>query len=374
MEFNARYALIGLFTLLVISAGFVFVYWLNTIGGLQQRDYYKIRFETPVLGLSRGSRVLYNGLHIGEVSGLDLDFKEPGKLYATISIKSDFPIRSDTHVGIDYQSLTGGAAIVLTGVGSDTEVLRAGGGEMPLLVADAYAGASWIQAARSVLTKLDKVLNENAPALKDSIANVKTFTDVLSRNSDKVENILAGLERFAGGVKDNKKDIIFDLSPPLQFPATIAKEEWTLVIGEPTVSLAFNTDKIMTEVIPGQTKVLADGRWSDNLPNLMQTKFLQSFENAGLGGVVSKSSFGEEEGFALKIDVRRFHLSLVENPEAIVQLFAKVTDGEGKVRDSRMFVAKAPAKGATASEATEALEAAFQKIVVDIMSWVVETL
>ena len=374
MEFNARYTLIGLFTLTVIAACFLFIYWLNTVGGLQQRDYYKIRFETPVLGLSRGSRVLYNGLHIGEVSQLDLDFKEPGKLFATIAIKHEFPIRADTHVGIDYQSLTGGAAIVLTGIGASAEVLQPSGGELPLLIADAYAGTSWMQAARNVLNKMDVILTENAPALKDSISNIKTFTDALSRNSDKVDNILAGLERFAGGVKDKSKDVIFDLAAPTSFPAAIQKGSWSLVIGEPTVQLAFNTDKIMLETETGQTKMMEDGRWSDNLPNLMQSKLLQSFENAGLGDVVSKSSFGETEGASLNVDVRRFHLNVSGEPQAIVQLYVKLSGGDGKVIANKLFEGRMDATGLSPVEASAALQGAFQKTVVDIMSWVVGAL
>jgi len=37
MEIKARYVLIGLFTLASIVAGFAFVYWLQTTGGLGKR-------------------------------------------------------------------------------------------------------------------------------------------------------------------------------------------------------------------------------------------------------------------------------------------------------------------------------------------------
>ncbi len=43
METKARYALIGLFALGVIAAGFGFVYWLQTTGGLGARTSYRIR-------------------------------------------------------------------------------------------------------------------------------------------------------------------------------------------------------------------------------------------------------------------------------------------------------------------------------------------
>jgi hypothetical protein len=79
METKARYALIGLFTLAVIVGGFAFVYWLNSAGGLRQSSPYRIRFETPVAGLLKGSAVLFNGIRVGEVTCLDLSPENPSR-------------------------------------------------------------------------------------------------------------------------------------------------------------------------------------------------------------------------------------------------------------------------------------------------------
>ena len=61
METKARYAFIGVFTLAVVVAGFAFVYWLNSAGGLRQTASYRIRFETPVAGLLKGAAGLFIG-------------------------------------------------------------------------------------------------------------------------------------------------------------------------------------------------------------------------------------------------------------------------------------------------------------------------
>ena len=57
METRARYALIGLFLLGVIAAGFGFVYWMENRGGFLPRTAYQVRFESSVPGLSVGSAV-----------------------------------------------------------------------------------------------------------------------------------------------------------------------------------------------------------------------------------------------------------------------------------------------------------------------------
>ena len=55
METRARYALIGLFMLLVIGASFAFVYWLENKGGFGERETYRVQFESSVSGLLIGS-------------------------------------------------------------------------------------------------------------------------------------------------------------------------------------------------------------------------------------------------------------------------------------------------------------------------------
>ena len=56
MEIKARYVLIGLFTLASIVAGFAFVYWLETTGGLGKRTSYEVRFHNTVSGLLTAPR------------------------------------------------------------------------------------------------------------------------------------------------------------------------------------------------------------------------------------------------------------------------------------------------------------------------------
>ena len=43
------------------------------------------------------------------------------------------------------------------------------------------------------------MLSDNSASLKSAIANIDSFAGALARNSDKVDGILAGLERMTGG-------------------------------------------------------------------------------------------------------------------------------------------------------------------------------
>ncbi len=140
METRARYALIGLFMLAVIAASFGFVYWLENKGGFGQRDYYRLRFESSVSGLLAGSAVLFNGIRVGEVTGLTLDPAHPEDVLVTIGVVHNTPVRSDTQVGLesagadrrrrDHPCRRGG---VITAAGGDRRRVAAvdGGAQAP---------------------------------------------------------------------------------------------------------------------------------------------------------------------------------------------------------------------------------------------------
>ena len=198
MEIRARYVQVGAFTLAVLVAGFAFVYWLNNAGALRNSAVYSIRFESSVSGLLKGSAVLFNGIRVGEVTRLELDAAYPRQVLATIAVDRTTPVRTDTFVTIDFQGLTGSPVIALVG-GISKQPLATTKSGLPLLIADAEAGQSMSLAARDVLKRLDGILMENTKPLHAMITNLDTFAAALARNSDKLDGIVAGLERMTGG-------------------------------------------------------------------------------------------------------------------------------------------------------------------------------
>ena len=193
METRAPFVVVGAFVLAAIAAVFGFVYWLQNTGGLGPRTTYQVQFEGSVPGLLVGAAVLFNGIRVGEVTGLGLAPDNPRGVNATISVASATPVRADTKVGLEFQGLTGVPVIALEG-----GLLVAKADKVPTLVAEPGAGQGMTQAARDALRKVDSVLTENSGALKDTIANFKVFSEGLARNTGKLDGIVAGLERMTG--------------------------------------------------------------------------------------------------------------------------------------------------------------------------------
>src|ERR1700760_3049547 len=184
METRAPYALIGLFVLAMIGAVFGFVYWLNNTGGLGERTIYRVRFENNVSGLLKGAAVLFNGIRVGEVTGLTLSLTDPREVTASIAVTAGTPVRADTHAGLEFQGLTGVPVISLMGGDTGAAPLASSKTEPAVLLADPAAGQSMTEAARQALRRLDALLADNSDSLRSAIANLNTFTGALARNSD----------------------------------------------------------------------------------------------------------------------------------------------------------------------------------------------
>jgi phospholipid/cholesterol/gamma-HCH transport system substrate-binding protein len=375
METRARYALIGLFMLAVILASFGFVYWLENKGGFTQRANYQIRFEGSVSGLLVGSTVLFNGIKVGEVTDLALNPEQPQQVIATVAVDRDTPIRTDTQVSIETQGLTGGAAVAMTGVSAGSPVAPGEGAALPVLIAKAGAGQDWTQAARDAFQHIDGILSDNSQSLHDTIANIDTFSDVLARNSDKVDGILAGLERMTGGTTSQAEIPVYDLvaasmvpPPPTEAPS------WLLVVPEPTTLMGFNTDKILLQPATGESVPVPNAKWSDNLPVLFQEKVIQSFENAGYARSISRTREGVTGDYQLLIDIRRFHVSTSSEPMAEIDFVAKILGQDGKIIGAQSFQAKAPAKGTDAQAYVTALDDAFGNVISELLPWTTDAI
>jgi phospholipid/cholesterol/gamma-HCH transport system substrate-binding protein len=370
METRARYALIGLFMLAVLMASFAFVYWLENKGGFGQRTSYQLRFESSVSGLLVGSAVLFNGIRVGEVTDLGLDPEHPQRVLATIAVKPDTPVRSDTQVGLESQGLTGGAAVTLIGGDGASPAMAASDGQLPLLVAEPGATQDWTALGRTVLRKLDTILSDNADNFHSAIANFNTFTDVLARNSDRIDGILGGIERMTGGGAAKSEIPVYDLTAVKDFPALAENPSWQLVIPEPSALLAINTDKLRVRpTAAAESTDIPDAKWTDNAPILLQEKIIQSFENAGYSRSVSRPRDGFEAGYQLLLDIRNFSLSTAAEPVAEIEFEAKVLGPDGKLIAAQTFHDTAPASGAGAPAAAAALNEAFDKAASELVPW-----
>jgi phospholipid/cholesterol/gamma-HCH transport system substrate-binding protein len=206
METKANYIVTGVFTLAVIFGVFGFIYWVQNIGGGGEHTLYRVVFTGSVSGLRTAAPVLFDGMRVGEVKDLALDRRDPRKVEALISLDRAVPVRADTEVKLEFQGLTGLAEVSLTGGSADAPLVVADAGKPPTLYADPHAGADVTQAARDVLSRIDGLVAENEAALRASVQNIETLTSTLARNSQRLDQVMAGVENLTGS-GDNHGEI-----------------------------------------------------------------------------------------------------------------------------------------------------------------------
>jgi phospholipid/cholesterol/gamma-HCH transport system substrate-binding protein len=368
MESRAPYALIGLFMAAAIGAVFAFVFWLHNSAGLQTRVTYRIQFESTVSGLADGAPVLFNGIRIGEVTGLRLVPENPRQVIATIAVVAGAPLRPDTKVGLDFQGLTGIPVVALLGSAADTPPWPPGT-QAPMLVADPSVGISMGQAARDALLRLDTILSDNADSLKTAIGNIKTFSAALARNSDRLDPIISGIERMTGGGAEQAAPESYDLMAPKIEAKSDEKQRSQFFVAEPTVLIALDTQKILVRADDHISPAFGNAQWRDNIPKLVQEKIIQSFENAGYIGLASKPVEGGPSGKQLAIDLRNFEIVGSEPAMADIVFSARVLSSRGQLVEARLFHATAPASASDVKLAIAGMNEAFGKASGELISW-----
>ncbi|MGJ4994607.1 ABC-type transport auxiliary lipoprotein family protein [Bradyrhizobium sp. HKCCYLS3077] len=366
METRAPFAVIGGFVLAAIVAIFGFVYWLNNTGGLGPRTIYRVQFEGSVPGLLVGAAVLFNGIRVGEVTELGLAPDNPRRVNATISVASATPVRVDTKVGLEFQGLTGVPVIALEGGASGAAAA------VSTLIAEQGAGQSMTQAARDALRRVDAVLAENAGPLKDTIANLKTFSDGLARNTGKLDGIVSGLEKMTGGGTPVQK-ITYDLTAPRDVGPVGRTIKGQLAIPEPTAVAMLQTQRMLFSPIrevPGFAEFL----WADSIPKLVQARLIDTFENYDVAHAPLRASDLGQPDVQLVIDIRRFRIDTEGGAKADIGLSARLVEKSGKVVASRLFDETQPIAQINPTEAVAAFDAAFGRAAKSILSWTVQAL
>ena len=161
----------------------------------KQKVPFRVIFEGSASGLGKGGSVNFAGIRVGEVVSLKLD--HPRRVVALAMIDGNTPVKSDTQVGLEFQGLTGIAAISFTGGSDEAAPPPKGADGIPELTADAEGTLNTQQKIRVALRNVDRVIADNEVAIKDTLRNFETFTASLSGDGEKITSIIATAE---GGV------------------------------------------------------------------------------------------------------------------------------------------------------------------------------
>ena len=192
MKFRAGSLMIGFLALAAIGGAFGAFLAYQKFAGTRQQVPFRVIFEGSASGLRKGGSVNFAGIRVGQVISLKLD--NPRRVVALAMIDASTPVRKDTQVGLEFQGLTGIAAISFTGGSVDAPPAPLDHDGIPVLTADPEGLLDTQEKIRVALRNVDKVIADNQAAIKDTLLNFETFTATLAGSTQRIDSIVSKAE------------------------------------------------------------------------------------------------------------------------------------------------------------------------------------
>ncbi|WP_234185660.1 MlaD family protein [Shinella sp. NM-101] len=263
METKANYALVGFFTVLVMAAAFVFVYWMSQYGRGGDMAQLAIRIPGSANGLSVGSPVRFNGIPVGSVRNLAIDAEDPRFSVAMTEVSTSAPVKKSTTAVLEVQGLTGAAYIELGGGNAgDPNILREAFDNETTAVLQAEQSS-----VTNILSTADKILKRADTAVSDiqgfvadargpltnTIRNAEQFSDSLAKNGENIDAFLQSV----GGLSDTFKNLSGRLDSTLASIDSLIKA----VDPKKVEDFVGNVDKISRDIADasGDVKATVEG-------------------------------------------------------------------------------------------------------------------
>jgi cholesterol transport system auxiliary component len=143
-----------------------------------------------------------------------------------------------------------------------------------------------------------------------------------------------------------------------------------VLVAEPAAVQALSAQQILVRDETGTISFLGQAQWADNLPRLVQTRLIQTFENASSLKGVTRPSSGAVADVQLVTEIRSFQVATPSNV-ALVEISAKIVgDQSGRILNGRVFSARIPVAAVDGPNAARALDEALSGVMLEIVRWV----
>ena len=231
---RATNLVIGTTTLAVLAAGFVGMLVVQKVRAVRNQSAIRIVFDGSAAGLRKGGAVNFDGVPAGQI--LSIKLENPRKIVVMAMLDNSAPIRKDTVVGIEFQGLTGVAAISLVGGAPAAPPVPLDADGVPMLTADLREQQ---ESVVDTLHRVDNFLIENRESIKDSMLSAESYTASLKSKADAIDSILgkadgafagfdSGMDRITNalpGFADGKAEELFEKMKSLRELADTYKKK-----------------------------------------------------------------------------------------------------------------------------------------------------
>ena len=141
-------------------------------------------------------------------------------------------------------------------------------------------------------------------------------------------------------------------------------------MNEPAALQQLSTQQILVKDASGSVSFIGGGQWADNLPRLIQTRLINTFENSSQLRGVSRPSSGAVADVQLISELRRFEIATPDNAGRGRDLREDRQRPGRPHRQRPHLPRRVPASAVDAPNAARALDEALSVVMLDIVRWV----
>jgi len=225
--------LIGTIALAVVAAALFGVLGVEKLRTAHQRSPLRIIIDGSASGLRKGGNVNFDGVPAGQITSIKLE--NPRKIVVMAMLDSSAPIRKDTAVGVEFQGLTGVAAISLVGGAHSAPPVPLDTDGIPVLATDLSDAETIIDTLHNV----DHFVTANEAMIRDGLTSFEGYTALLKSKGEAIDDIMGKtdaafasfggtitkIEKVVPGVADGKADELFEKIKTLrEFADTMKKK------------------------------------------------------------------------------------------------------------------------------------------------------
>jgi cholesterol transport system auxiliary component len=163
---------------------------------------------------------------------------------------------------------------------------------------------------------------------------------------------------------------LYNLRPKISFAQPLPKVNWQLVVSVPNADADLDTARIALRRSTGVTEYFANAAWTDNGPNLVQSKLIEAFEETQ-SVAVGRDVAGLIPDYILQSELRDFQAEYANGSfvGAHIRLTAKlVRMADRKIVATINAERKVKASGSDILEVVAAFEAALAPVLEQIVT------
>ncbi len=257
MEPKTNYTLVGLVVLILLGGLIATGLWLSV--GLDQKKYntYLVYIRESVSGLTEDSPVKYNGVKAGFVKKIKLNRADPQLVEILLSIEEDILITTSVSAVLISQGITGTVFLGLSASSEDLTPLQKEPGQPYPIIPSKPSLFNQLDSmlkevsvnVNDVSIQLKKIFDdENTAYLKQTLANFKSVTEVIAKNTNNINHSLENADFFLHNLAKVSKQfpqVLEELKNGVNAVSTAGQQmTTTMKAGKLTI------DKISQQTIP----------------------------------------------------------------------------------------------------------------------------